>query len=177
MFVNSPDSYEDEFGKINIDVLREAELIWSYCRRLSLKILGDENEGQTLLMKAAANVSKKYEFTGTEIKHLRSYLLASFSNLLFAELKKNERHRELEEKYFGTLNSFLEGDARSEEDQICRRILIEEIVSKMDKWTRDVFEYMQLGHKYKDLIPEYGPTENYIRMKFSRNLKKLAEGL
>ncbi len=174
MLVNSPVSYEDEFGEIGAEVLREAELIWHYCRSLSIKILGDEHEGQRLLMQAAAKVSLKYKSGETEIKHLRSYLWISFRNLLLAEAKKNERHRELEEKYFETLSSFLQGNARSEEDRVCRRILMEEIVSKMDKWTRDVYEYLALGYKYKDLVPKYGPAENSIRMKFSRNLKKIA---
>jgi hypothetical protein len=177
MLIDVPDSYQDEFGEIDAEVLREARNIWRFSQKLVLKTLGDEAQGQVLMMRAVAEVSKKFTAEQSTIEHLPSYLFQTFRRLVFAESKKNLRHQELEEKYFDSLEEFFQDDSVSEEAKVCRRILIEEIVVRMDIWTKNVYRYLELGYKYKDLVPHYGKTANIIRATYSRKLKECAENI
>ena len=177
MLIDVADNYQDEFGAVNAKVLREARNFWHFSRKLALKILGDEARGQVLMMRAVAEVSKKFMAEDSTVEHLPSYLSQTFRRLVFAEAKKNLRHQELEEKYFETLAELFQDDAVSEEARVCRRILIKEIVLRMDKWTKTVHRYLELGYKYNDLVPHYGRTANIIRATYSRKLRECAEVL
>lgn len=175
MHTDTPISYRDEFGEVDAGVLREAQNLRNYCCNLSLKILNDEQKGQILMMRAVAKVSEKLKEENAAINHLRAYLLQTFRHLVYAEAKKQIHHHELEEKHFESLNDLFQGKADSEDEKICRAILIKEIEAKMDEWTRNVYRYLELGWEYKDLVPKYGSAENVIRAKYSKKLKELAE--
>jgi hypothetical protein len=43
----------------------------------------------------------------------------------------------------------------------------------MDDWTRDVFDYLRLGYKYEELVPQFGTAANVIRSKFSKKTAQL----
>jgi hypothetical protein len=175
MLLESFTTYSDEYGEINAEVFREAQNVWRYGRLLSLKILGDEQKGQILLMQAAARVSKKVSEENLSITYLRAYLFTTFRRLVSAEAKKEFRHRVLEEKYFECLEELFRHTGISEEEKICQRILIKEIEARMDDWTRRVSRYRELGYEFKDLVSHLGMAENVIRAKYSRNLKNLAK--
>lgn len=175
MQIDTPISYKDEFGEIDADVLREAENIRHYCRILALKVFNDEQKGQILMMRAVAKVSEKHKAEDFTINNLRAYLFQTFRYLVYAEAKKQIHHHELEKKHFESLNDLFQGKADSEDEKICRAILIKEIEAKMDEWTRNVYRYLELGWEYKDLVPKYGSAENVIRAKYSKKLKELAE--
>jgi len=177
MLIDISIAYQDEFGEINADVLREAQNLRQYSRSLALKILNDEAQGQTLMMRAVAEVSKKFTAENSIVKNLPAYLFQTFRRLVFAEARKKLRHRELEEKYFECLENLFQSDTVSEEAKICQQILIKEIVAKMDDWTKDVYRYLELGYEYKDLVPKYGSAENVIRAKYSRKLREFAEDI
>ena len=175
MLLESFTSYKDEYGEISAEVFREAQNVWLYGRNLALKILGDEQKGQIFLMQAAAKVTKKVGEENLSITHLRAYLFTTFRHLVFAEARKEHRHRVLEEKYFESLEELFQSPGISEEEKICRRILIREIEEKMDDWTRRVSRYRELGYEFKDLVAHFGMAENVIRAKYSRNLNYLAK--
>jgi DNA-directed RNA polymerase specialized sigma24 family protein len=177
MLIDIAIGYKDEFGEIDAEVLREARNIWHYGQKLALKILNDEQKGQILMMQASAKVSQKYREENNTINYLRSYLFQTFRRLVLEEARKQSRHRELEEKYFESLEELFQNDAASEEERICRQILIDEIVAKMDVWTKKVYRYRQLGYEFKDLVPTFGKAENLIRATYSRNLRRLAENI
>ncbi len=166
-------TYNDEFGEIDKDVLIAAQKIWRFGKKLSEKLICDEQKGHTLLMRAAANVSKRKADDDESVQHLCAYLFTSFRHLLIAEATKGKRRRELEENYFKNIEELFESRAESEESKICRKILVNEIEQRMDDWTRRVFRLRVLGYIYEDLVPQYGATSNKIRAKFSRNLQKL----
>lgn len=136
MLIDIPETFQDEFGEVDAEVWRAAQNLSAYSRRLALKILNDEARGQTLLMRAAALVSEKITAENSAIEHLPAYLLQTFRRLVFAEARKSSLHQELEEKYFESLEDFFRGTADSEETKICRRLLIEEIVGRMDSTLR-----------------------------------------
>jgi len=177
MLVDIPITYKDEFGEIDANVLREAQSIWRYCQKLALDILKDEQIGQMLMMRAVAKVSEKSREENSTVNHLRSYLFTTFQHLVFAEAKKQFRHQELREKYFESLEDLFQNNANSEEEKICRRILIKEIEAKMDEWTKKVSQFLELGYKFEDLVPKYGSAANVIRAKYSRKLRELAESI
>lgn len=175
MLLESFTTYQDEYGEISRDVLREAQNVWHYGQKLSLRILGDEQRGQMLLMQAAAKVSRKINEEGLSITYLQAYLFQTFRRMLFAEARTDTRHRELEEKYFESVEELFQTAELSEEEQICRRILIREIEAEMDDWTRRVSRYRALGYDFKEIAAHFGMGENVVRAKFSRNLKNLAK--
>lgn len=177
MLLDSFTKYEDEFGEIEAEVLREAQNLWKYSRNLALRMLGDEQKGQMFLMKAAAKVSAKLREKDSKIESLPAYLFETFRRLVIAEAKKRSLHRKLEEKYLESLEELFQRNDLSEEEKIYQRILIAEIEAKMDDWTRKVFRYRALGYEFKDLVAELKTPENSIRAIYSKKIKKLAASL
>lgn len=172
MLIDIPKAFQDEFGEIDAEVWREAPNVWKYNQDV-LRTLNDEQMGQDLLKKAAAKVSKK--FKTEKILSLRWYLSKTFRRFVSAEVRERLRHQELDEKYVKNLDELFQKTGISEEEKIYREILIEEIESEMDKWTKDVFRYRMLGYNFKEIALHYDMAENHVRTKFGRELKKLAE--
>lgn len=160
----------DEFGKIDPDVYKTAEQIWAPAERLAEEILHDSQKGLELMFKAVANVSRARANRSSPIINLRSYLYQSFKHLILAELEKQNRHLKKNE------NWFLEtaGPGQADEDEINKKILINELRLKMDDWTREVFDLLRLGYGYEELVPQYGNAANAIRSKFSKKTARLA---
>jgi DNA-directed RNA polymerase specialized sigma24 family protein len=174
IFPTIEEAYDEEFGTVDIQVYQVATEIWFSAEPLAVHLLRDSHLGVQLLNKAVANVSRMQRKFPTGIKNLKSYLYCSYKNLLLAELE-NENHR-LDLLADWSRQQILHL-AEDEETKINRKILVNEIRLRMDEWTRDVFDLLQIGYKYEELVPYFGTAANVIRSKFSKKTAKLARKL
>lgn len=120
------------------------------------------------MLRAVAIVSRRRAAADVQIDNLRAYLFRVFKNLILAELKKHNRRREIEEHWDGHL-----APLGNPADSVDRKILIEELVSRMDSWTRDVFEWRLLGHSYESIGERLGIEANHVRSAFSKKMARL----
>jgi len=162
--------YEEEFGTVHPCVLATAEIVWRKSGNFFSSIIQDPHQCLKILMQATALVSRKYNACETDIKNPTSYLYSTFKHLVLAEVSRQKRHCELE---IAAGRKRIEADDIGEDEKIYQKILVNQLRARMDEWMREVFDLQTLGYQYKDLIPQYGSSENVIRSKYSKNLLKL----
>jgi DNA-directed RNA polymerase specialized sigma24 family protein len=167
-------AYDDEFGKVDPEVYEVAKQIWAPAERLADEILHDSQKGMELMFKAIAKVSRVRAGNSAKIFNLHSYLYQSFKHLVLAELEKQNRRREKSDDWFRERESLSD---ETEEDEINKKILINELRIEMDEWTRAVFDLLRLGFSYEELVPHYGTAANVIRSKFSKKTARLAKAI
>ena len=124
------------------------------------------------MMKAAAKVSKrKAEFPGEEIHDLKGYLYKVFKNIVFSELEKEAGHREfaavLEQKALDSTEALTQ--------ELERKILIDELVQRMDPQTRSVFELLVLGYTFEEIARLTNGKANVLRSRFSKRIRSLSQ--
>lgn len=166
------DGYEDEFGRVDPDVYEAAGELWR--RRgesFAVSTLRDESAGQRLMLKAAALVTRRRAAPGAEVENLRAYLYQTYKHLVLAELEKESGHRRRESEAFG------DGAAPTPEADppvdIERHILVQQLMRRMDGWTREVFELLTLGYSFEMIARLKNKKSNVIRSKFNKQLKRL----
>lgn len=162
------DIYTDEFGLIDPEVYTVAGQLWLSAERLALLKLGDEQTGLRLLIKAVAEVSRKVVERRNHINNLRAYLWQSYNHLVYAELKKANLHRKLEDE---RIRERLLIEQELVEDME-RRVFINQLLERMDPWMRRVFDHLVLGYGYEMMEDELGMKANAIRAKFSKRINR-----
>jgi len=163
-------AYDEEFGKIDPEVYEAAKTLWLHAEHLAVKLLHDSPKGIRLMLKAVAKVSRVRENNPSVIVNLNSYLFRAYKNLVLAELEQENNRRGKLDRWFREREAVFDD---SEEVKINKRILINELRLKMDDWTRNVFDYLRLGYKYEDLVPQFGTAANVIQSKFSKKTAQL----
>lgn len=160
-------AYTDEFGRVDPEVHNVAREIWSPAKFFALRFLRDSHKGLDLLLKSVARVSRIRE--NTQIDNLRAYLYLTYKRLILAEIEKENGHQRLLSERFAA-----EVSNRETEEELNKKILINELRLRMDDWTRDVFDLLSLGYTYENLVPRYGKAANVIRSKYSKKIAGLA---
>jgi DNA-directed RNA polymerase specialized sigma24 family protein len=164
------DGYVDEFGHIDPSVHEAAGRLWStvevHLRRAQIV----PEDGQTLMLKAVALVTRARCQRTEEISNIDGYLWRTFYRLLLEELEKRALHSKLDAEFAAR---FAPASQRSE-DEITKIILIREILERGDEWLRQVIELLQMGHSYEEIAVLLGGRANAIRSRVSKQLKALA---
>lgn len=163
--------YADEFGLVDPEVCAIAGQIWPAAEKLALLKLGDEQIGFRLMIRAVAYVSRKTTEPHSCIRNLRAYLWQSYSHLVYAELKKMNLHRRLEDERSYEMSPTTQELA----EELDRRIFINQLLQRMDRWTRKVFDWLVLGYGYDIMENELGMKANAIRAKFSKRMNRLRQ--
>lgn len=165
-------AYREEFGEIDPEIYEIAKNLWNSCaERLAAKLLHDSPKGMQLMLKAVAEVSRVRQNDGSQIKNLRAYLYRCYKNLLLKELEKECLHQKILE---GLYQSYAPSSECAEEDEINRKILINELRRRMNEWTRTVFDFHKLGYSFEEMVPQLGAAANVIRSRYSKNIARLA---
>jgi hypothetical protein len=151
-------AYTDEFGHIEPDVYKAAGALWSVrAEQFARSTLGDAPTGLRLMLKAAALVSRKYLEPGMHIENLSAYLFHAYKRLVLAELEKENGRRKRNADIYEELVS-----RPDEADDVNRKILIEQIMRRMDPWTRGVFELLILGYSFEEIGEARGKSGSNI---------------
>ncbi len=159
------EGYTDEFGDIHSDVYRAAGKLFPSAEKYARDKLGDQAQTHRLLLKASALVTRKMTVHTEGFLNLGSYLFVTFKHLVLAELEKSNNHQKHERELF-----FQTAEAT---DDLDRKILIQQIIQRMDGWTRTVFDLLALGYRNEEIAQMMEMPANRLRARYSKNLKKI----
>jgi DNA-directed RNA polymerase specialized sigma24 family protein len=162
--------YLDEFGPIDPTVHEAAGRLWPTVEVHLRRVQMVPEDGQTLMSKAVALVSRARHQRTEEISNIDGYLWRTFHRLLLEELERRALHSKLDAEFVAR---FAPAAQRSE-DEITKIILIREILEFADEWLRQVIELLQMGHSYEEIAMFLGGRANAIRSRVSKQLKILA---
>jgi DNA-directed RNA polymerase specialized sigma24 family protein len=160
------ETYTDEYGPIEKDVYECARGLWPRAESLSVSMLGDGAAGLRLLLKACALVTRARASQSARIDNLAAYLFLSFKRLALERLEIENGHRRLEAE-------FLLAPAAEEAPDPDEKILIQQIVRRMDAPTREVFELLLLGFTFEEIAEKYGRSAAVLRAVYSRRIRRL----
>jgi len=168
-------AFADEFGAIDARVYEAALALWPRAERVSLQMLHDAAAGQHLLMKACAQVTRKRAASPDAIANLPAYLYRTWQHLVLEELEKENLHRQIEENLFAETGH--PHAISHSADELDQRILLQQILRRMDDWTRSVFEYLTLGFTFDEIASQMGGNGHAIRVRYDRQIKLLTKQL
>jgi len=163
-------SYTDEFGRIDRTIYEIARKIWPVVVPSILRSLRDLQEGQAVMMKAAALVSRKVNEDPQKFTNMHGYLYRTFIHLLREEAEKEGRRAELNRAML--LKS--ETTTKHSDEAICEMILIHQLLDRADPETRAVFELRLLGQTFEEIARERGMSSNHLRSEWSKEIRRLA---
>lgn len=164
-------AYTDEFGRIEPDVYSAASAIWQRCEQYALATLGDAPAGLRLLLKSAAIATRRHALPDAYIANLPAYLFQTYKHLVLAELEKENGHRQRETER----HTEIEALSVSLAEDVDRKILIQQIMQRMDDWMRGVFELRMLGHSFEEIGKLRGQNAHALRTKFNKHFKRLTK--
>jgi DNA-directed RNA polymerase specialized sigma24 family protein len=163
--------YTDEFGTIAPDVYAAAGRLQRRAQDYAARLLRDVDEARarTMLLKAAAQVTRARDERAHQINELDAYLLQTFKRIVGDELQKDDNRRRFE------VEAVYEADWYGQASNVERRILLAEIVGLMDEWTRSVFEWLTLDYSFGEIARHLRMNTKAVRNKYNRRLKALVE--
>jgi DNA-directed RNA polymerase specialized sigma24 family protein len=158
--------YVDEFGCIDNDIHQAAGEIWHWAAAFAIATLGDEASGQLALKKVCAKITEKRAAGAIQIVTLKAYIQTAFKHEVLAQLK---RYRSAEVDL-----SAEPGDYGLDIDQ---KILVEQILARMDPENRRITELLILGYSFEEIAKKDGTRSNVIRSRHSKLLKRIKGAL
>jgi len=108
------------------------------------------------------------------IADLESYLIGVFHHRFNRLLRQEQRRAETFE-LFSTVVELEQFEAAADVEwveQLDRAIAVKQIASRMDPWTRKVWQARQYGYTWKEIAGWLGMTEQQAKMKFQYGLEK-----
>jgi DNA-directed RNA polymerase specialized sigma24 family protein len=113
------------------------------------------------------------------ISDLQSYLIGVFHHRFNRLLKTEQRRVETIELVSSTLDlerfeSVLDTEWAEELE---RAIAVRQITSRMDGWTKKVWQARQYGYSWKEISSWLGVTEQQAKMKFQYGLEKTRQSI
>jgi hypothetical protein len=163
--------YQDEFGSVDPQVFKAAGQLWPAAERYARRALGDGSAGFPLMVRAVAIVSRIRAEAEANVRQLEPYLMTVYRRLVLAEIGKEQNRRKLLGRYGP---AFATGAVEHAED---RRLLIRELVGRMDPWTRDVYRLLTAGNSFEDIGHLHERSPHGARNRFRMSLRQLRQQL
>jgi DNA-directed RNA polymerase specialized sigma24 family protein len=162
-------AYTDEFGEIDLVVYEAARQLWPTAEKLAREELDDPALKQQLLLKAAADVTPIWCNDATRIDNLPGYLFKVYKRLLWRELLKTRKHHSWEAE-LEFLTASLEGV-----EEVERKILIQQILNRLDSEMRFVFEMRIFNHSFEEIARFLNCSPHTLRTRYSKQLARLRQ--
>ncbi len=161
--------YTDEFGPVAPDLYAAAGSIWRPAQEYAARVLqnSDQARTRTLLLKAAAQVTRVRDEKLQQINEPEGYLFQTFKRIILAELEKDNNRLRFETE------AHLEAEWHAQATNVERRILLSELVAAMDEWTRNVFEWLTLDYSFEEIGRHLGVNAKVVRNRYNRHLAML----
>jgi DNA-directed RNA polymerase specialized sigma24 family protein len=161
--------YTDEFGPIAPDLYASAGRIWRQSQDYAERVLpaSDQARTRTLLLKAAAQVTRARDEKAHQINELDGYLFQTFKRVILAELEKDNNRLRFETE------AHVDAEWHAQATNVERRILLNELVTAMDEWTRGVFQWLTLDYSFEEIGQHLGINAKVVRNKYNRHLAML----
>jgi len=165
------ETYLDEFGRIDGDVYEAAREVWPRAAALAKTTLNDEGAGQIALLTVCARITKARSEDRIHIKSLNAYVFRSYQHEILGQLQRRRLHEAL------TLANYASIEGTQTDIDVERKILLEQIIARMDERNLRVFRLRVLGHSLEEIARMLDRPSNVIRNEFSRQLKKIRQEL
>ena len=159
--------YTDEFGCIDKDIHEAAGEIWRWAASFAIITLGDEASGQLALKKVCAKITERRAARAIQIVNLRAYIQTAFKHEVLAQLKRNR-----------STDAELSGEPITDSGlHIDQKILVEQILARMDHEDRRITELLILGYSFEEIAKKDGRRSNVLRSRHSKLLKRIKREL
>jgi DNA-directed RNA polymerase specialized sigma24 family protein len=167
----------DRLGRtISPRVLDAAEEIGRRAIQHAEKLLIDPAVAAGLLEEAAATVSRalasEIHPTRTDVQDLPSYLFRAFLRRL-DKIKKRQL-TQVDGVRLPTLNS---GNSTDPLADVEMKILVDELLTKSDAVTREMFYRRIQGFSWKEIGRSYGISEDAAKVRFRKAVRRIGEKL
>ena len=160
-------AYVDEFGCIDKDIHEAAGEIWHWAAAYALGTLGDEASGQLALKKVCAKITERRAAGAIQIVKLKAYIQTAFKHEVLGQLKRVR-----------SANVDLSVEPVTDYDlDIDQKILVEQILARMNPEDRRVSELLILGYSFEEIAQRDGTQSNVIRSRHSKLLKRIKREL
>ena len=167
----------DRLGRpISAHVLKAAEEIGRRAIEHAAKLSIDPAVAATLLEEAAATVSRaigsKSHFTHNAVRDLPSYLFRAF----IRRVNRTKKRQIVEEDAVRLLSlaADISTDAQAELEM---KILVDEVLTRCDPMTREMFYRRIQGFSWKEIASSYGISKHAAESRFGQALRKIAKKL
>lgn len=165
-------AFRDEFGEIDVDIYQAAGEVWrKKGEGFALSTLHDAHAGVRLLLRAAADVTRRRREPDADIENLGGYLWRSYKRRVLEELEKENEHRRLE-----LLSVPPPGEDRPDED-LHWKILVQQVERRMEASMKEVYQYLVLGFKFADIGKALQKNPRALKKRFDRQLARLVKQL
>jgi DNA-directed RNA polymerase specialized sigma24 family protein len=105
------------------------------------------------------------------IHNARAYLLTTFVRKVDLHLAKSSREIPCPDGFIEYLEA-LQRDKHLDIEALEQPILIEQVKSQMDEWTRNVCNLKALGYSMEEIANGFGEPTNRVNVRFCRGMKK-----
>lgn len=162
--------------RINPVVLDAAEAIGRRAIEHAEKLLIDPAVAAGLLEEAAATVSRalasKKHRTQTDIQDLPSYLFRAF-------IRRVDRIRKKQLAQVGDMPvpTFPSGNSTDPQAAVEMKILVDELLTRCDAVTREMFYRRIQGFSWEEIGQSYGISDHAARSRFSQALRRIGAKL
>ena len=156
--------YIDEFGCVDQDIYQAAGEIWrNWAAAFSIAKLGDEASGELALKRVCAKITEKRADGSIRIEKLNAYIQTAFKYEVLAQLKRNR-----------TGNADPPDELAAKVDvNIDQKILVEQIMARMDPENRRIAQLLILGHSFEEIAKQDGVASNVLRSRYSKQLSRI----
>ena len=156
--------YVDEFGCIDQDIYQAAGELWrNWAAAFAIATLGDEASGELALKKVCAKITEKRAAGAIKIERLKAYIQTAFKYEVLAQLKRVRS---------ASVDTVEELVAEVDVD-IDQKILVEQIMTRMDRENRRIAQLLILGYSFEEIAKQDGTASNILRSKYSKQLTKI----
>jgi DNA-directed RNA polymerase specialized sigma24 family protein len=161
--------YKDEFGAVAPDLYAAAGRLQRLAEAYAARVLSCSDPARivTLLLKAAAQVTRARDERSQPVHEVDGYLFQTFKHVVLAELEKDNNRLRYEAE------AHLNAEWHAQATNVERRILLNELVAAMDEWTRAVFEWLTLDYSFEEIARHVGMNPKVVRTKYNRRLTRL----
>lgn len=131
------------------------------------------HEAWEYVLFAIARAWEKGAFQCNDDLDLDAYLMKSFQHRLGRLMKVERMHQRL---FAGADHHMLEMLAPANNDaesKLVRRLLVQEVVERMDSWTREVWGYLLGGSSWAWIANRFGMSKAQAKMRYRYYLYKI----
>jgi hypothetical protein len=134
-------------------------------------------EAWEYVLSAISRARKKGHLHAGDRFDFDAYLMRSFQYRLGRLMKRERMHQRLFMPVDQDTLEMLTPVQRNAETDLFRRLQVQEVVSRMDNWTREVWNYLLGGVSWEWIANRYGMNTSQAKMRYRYYLEKIRMSL
>lgn len=180
IMTNQPEiatAYMDEWGVVAPEVHQAAMALREQAESFARATLHNEDAGYTLLVKAAAIVTRALENHPGHITNLSGYLFQTYKWQVLAEVEKETSRERILAEHAGEMAPGGHDASADPSAKLGQYILIQELRKRMNQRTRLVFDLQTMGHTFEEIGLMLGKGTSAVRNNYYDQVARLKKEL